>query len=375
MNTADPIRVLHVTYDMRIGGTEQVIRNLVESTDPKTIEMSIFCIEEPLGPWGVLLERTGIQIDVHARKPGFDLKLVLALRKHILRHNVDIVHCHQYTPWVYGAFAAFGTRACVIFTEHGRFYPDSASPKRRFVNPVLTVFTKRITAISEATKQALGRYEYISPKRIQVVYNGLKPVSVENTASAKIRSSLGIQDTSIVLGSVARFDPIKNHKMMLDAFRIVVDKHPDTKLLLIGDGEERANIETHAREIGLESNLVLPGYISAPSAWLGAIDVFLLSSLSEGTSMTLLEAMSLAKPSVVTNVGGNPEIVINGETGYVTPSGDANQFAKAVLHLIENSAEYDRMGSQAASRFRQNFLNTTMARAYCECYQAVFSKG
>ncbi|MDB4476062.1 glycosyltransferase [bacterium] len=373
MSSPAPSHVLHVTFDMRIGGTEQVIRNLIEASDVEHTRMSIFCIEEPLGPWGEDLRLAGVDIASYARRAGLDLRLILALRRHLKEHDVDVLHCHQYTPWVYGAFAGAGTRAKVIFTEHGRFHPDSASAKRRYVNPILAWLTQSITAISAATRQALIDYEYLSAEKISVIYNGIRPLTPDPTAALALREELGIPKDATVLGSIARFDPIKNHQMMLKAFRLIVDVHPKSRLLLVGDGEERTAIEAEIDALDLSENVILPGYISQPAVWLEAMDVFLLSSFSEGTSMTLLEAMSLGKPCVVTDVGGNPEIILNGKTGLVTPSDNRGLFAAAINHLIEDPALHKEMATRARERFEQSFTSSAMAHRYRDAYDT-FSK-
>ena len=140
---------------MRIGGTEMVIKNLIEGSDSAIFDMSIFCIETPIGPWGIEMQNAGLPVKATKRKPGFDTSLILAIRTHLKHNKIDLIHCHQYTPWVYGVLAAFGTRTKVIFTEHGRFHPDSSSWKRKLINPWLCRITTRITAISKATKQSL----------------------------------------------------------------------------------------------------------------------------------------------------------------------------------------------------------------------------
>jgi len=370
MSSLPALNVLHVTYDMRIGGTEQVIRNLIEAADPSEFCMSIFCVEEPLGPWGEQLRASGTAIYSCPRKPGFDLKVLKAIRKCIKESHIDVVHCHQYTPWVYGALAALGLRTKVIFTEHGRFYPDSASPKRRYINPLLSYITDHITAISRATKQALVDYEYLQKSSIKVIYNGIAALPSNPAAASKLREELGIPPSASVLGSIARFDPIKNHCMMLQAFRQVLDKNPDCYLLLVGDGEERANIENAIATLNLRDRVVLPGYIPQPAMWLEAMDVFLLSSFSEGTSMTLLEAMSLGKPCVVTDVGGNPEIVKEGETGRVTPNADAEAFAEGILSLLNGQTAMSVCSTNARARFLHYFASQTALEQYCALYVA-----
>lgn len=363
------LNILHVTFDMRIGGTEMVIRNIIEGYDSKQFTMSIFCIEEPIGPWGLQLQKNGISVESTSRTPGFDIKLIKKLRQYIKRNKIDIVHCHQYTPWVYGTLAAAFNSTRVIFTEHGRFYPDSSSWKRRFINPLLVMGTNAITSISKATKQALIEFEFIPNDKITTIYNGIRPLSLDNLRQEETRKLLGIPDNHVVLGTVARFDPIKNHKMMLEAFSKVIKQHPNTTLIMVGDGEERDNIERMIGQYNLKDSVILTGYQTNPINFLAIMDIFLLSSLSEGTSMTLLEAMSLSKPCVVTDAGGNPEIILNGENGLVSPNGDCDKFAQAVNSLIKNG--YKEFEVNARTRFDKYFSEQAMNLQFSELYRTL----
>lgn len=364
------IKVLHVTYDMRIGGTEMVIKNIIEGNGNTGIEMSIFCIEAPLGPWGQELQANGIHITTKERKPGFDVSLIFALRKHIKQQAIDVLHCHQYTPWVYGALASIGTKARVIFTEHGRFYPDSTTWKRRIINPLLLKCTAAVTAISKATKAALVEFEFIPEHRIDVIYNGIAPLVVDNEETQRIRTELNIPDDHIVLGTIARFDPIKNHQLMINAFKQVHDEHPNTTLIMVGDGEERANIENTITSLGLKESVILTGYQSKPANYLNLMDVFLLSSLSEGTSMTLLEAMSIGKPCVVTDAGGNKEIVEENVNGYVTPNSEYISFTYKIISLIRNHSQITTMKKNAYSRYKKMFTREKMNSSYKDLYKS-----
>lgn len=328
-------KVLHITYDMRIGGTEMVIKNIIEGNDG-CVEMSIFCIEEPIGPWGKDLQDEGYSIHSKARVDGFDRSLITAIRKHVRAHKIDIIHCHQYTPWVYGTLAVLGLSTKVIFTEHGRFYPDVSSWKRRFVNPILSMMTARITAISEATKEALVEYEFLKRSNIDVVYNGIRALELDLTEIESLRKQYNIADDDVVFGTVARLDPIKNHKMMLNAFAGLLAQHKNAKLFIVGDGELMEELKKQIQILGIADSVVLTGYIPYPKAYLAMFDVFLLSSLSEGTSMTILEAMSLGKPCVVTDAGGNKEIVLHEQTGLVTENDNSSEFQNAMLRLVSN---------------------------------------
>ena len=354
---------------MRIGGTEMVIKNLIEGSDSSLFDMSIYCIETPIGPWGIDMQNAGLAITSKTHEPGFDISLIFAIRKHIKKLNIDILHCHQYTPWVYGVLAALGTKTKVIFTEHGRFHPDLSSWKRKLINPWLCRITTHITAISKATKQALVDFENVPDSRIEVIYNGIQPLKVDLARTPALRQKLNIPNNSLILGTIARLDPIKNHKMMLDAFAKVIKAHPETVLVIVGDGEERAKITKQIQALDLEDKIIMTGYEPQPQQYLALMDIFLLSSLSEGTSMTLLEAMSLGKSCVVTDAGGNKEVIANGENGIVTRNDDADEFSQAILKLADDKALLNQYGATSQQRFSRLFDVTIMVKRFTDLYK------
>jgi len=439
--------IMHITFDMRIGGTEMVIKNIIdglhnlsyshspspsslnahnpsssnvsslssskclvedptidsgqdnarmtnvrtpnplvgdptlsiptihtETGAPESIEwaekfrMSVLCIESPLGPFAEELQNNGIEFHQFNRKQGFDTNLIKQIRKAIKTNNVDIIHCHQYTPWVYGVIAAAFTKTKVIFTEHGRFYPDSSTWKRKLINPILNLFTDQVTAISKATKQALTEFENIPEKSIDVIYNGITPLKINQVEVDKLREKLAIPKNHTILGTIARFDPIKNHTMMLNAFSLVLKQQPNTTLIIVGDGDERTNIEACINKLNISENVMLTGYQIQPKNYLALMNIYLLSSFSEGTSMTLLEAMSLSKPCVVTNVGGNPEVVMNSKSGFVTPNDNAIKFAQGIMKTIKSTMISEGLGRVSKNRFDKCFSEAAMNEQYQKLY-------
>jgi glycosyltransferase involved in cell wall biosynthesis len=367
------INIMHMTFDMRIGGTEMVIKNIIDGSNTDLFKMTILCIESPLGPFSEDLKKDDIEFFELNRKPGFDINLMKKIRNIIADNNIDVIHCHQYTPWVYGVIAAAFSSTKVIFTEHGRFYPDSSTWKRQLINPLLSFFTNQVTAISKATKQALVEFENINETSINVIYNGITPLEVIESEVDELRRALSIDDNHNILGTIARFDPIKNHIMMLKAFALVVEKRPNTTLIIVGDGEERKNIEACIEELNLAKNVILTGYQTKPHNYLALIDIYLLSSFSEGTSMTLLEAMSLGKPCVVTDAGGNPEIVIDRENGFVTPNDNAQEFAQGITNILESTMSKNQFGKASVSRFNSHFSEMNMNKQYQYLYSQVIS--
>ena len=363
------IKVLHVTFDMAIAGTEQVIRQLVENTDPVKFDTSIMCIDGRIGDLGQELIKKGIKIDSIKREAsGLDFGLIKTLKTYVKLNNIDVLHCHQYTPYVYGLFASLGTSTPVIFTEHGRFYPDSYKWKRVLLNPILSLFTSSITAISKATAEALIKYENFPRRKVTVIYNGIQfnPSSFSNNSN--LRKELGIDKEANLLGTIARLDTIKNQSMMIEAFAQVVKHFPNSYLLIVGDGPEREPLEQLRKKLCIQERVIFTGFKINPQRFFNIIDIFLLPSLSEGTSMTLLEAMAFKKPAIVTDVGGNPEIVKHNVTGLVTPNKDMPAFSKAIQELLKDPTKANKLGLQGLNRYNQLFKAEEMVNKYQNLY-------
>jgi glycosyltransferase involved in cell wall biosynthesis len=161
---------------------------------------------------------------------------------------------------------------------------------------------------------------------------------------------------------------------MLDAFKEILTEHDNVKLLIIGDGPLREKLETHAKTIGVDSRTIFTGFQVDPQRYLKLMDIFLLPSLSEGTSMTLLEAMSFSKPCVVTDAGGNPEIILDEFNGFVTPNRDMHAFTSGVLKLLNNNALREKMGKNARERYENSFSVENMTNMYQDLYIKVQTK-
>jgi len=366
-------RVAHVTFDMGIGGTEQVICQLVRGTPG--FQHTVVCIDGGPGAMGRALSEEGFAVHALNRRPGLDLGLVSDLRRLIRQQRIEIVHCHQYTPFVYGVLSTLGRSVRVIFTEHGRFYPDRSSWKRRLVNPVMVMKTDAITAISAATARALEQFEGIPLSKTQVIYNGIDQDSAGDFDRATLLAELGLPGQASVVGTVGRLDTIKNFPMMIRAFARLANAHPDLHLVIIGDGPERANLEALVRSCGLDDRIRLTGFIDSPRRYLDVFAVFLLSSFSEGTSMSLLESMVAGRPAVVTRVGGNAELVENGRTGLVVESEDETSFSEAIDRLLVQPATAEQYGTAARCRYLETFTVEHMTREYARLYSLLQERG
>jgi glycosyltransferase involved in cell wall biosynthesis len=228
-----------------------------------------------------------------------------------------------------------------------------------------------VTAISEATKQAVATFEHIPSNKIKTIYNGIKPLNSDSVNSAALKLELKLPRAAKVLGTVARLDPIKNHVMLIRAFSIICNQVPETYLVIVGDGEMRQTLELLSEELNLCDRIRFTGYKTNPTDYINLFDVFVLSSLSEGTSMTLLEAMSLSKPCVVTDAGGNPEIVKHKVSGLVVENDNAKAFADDTIRLLNAPHQQAIMAAHAKEIFDKDFDVKCMNAAYKELYENV----
>lgn len=364
-------KILHITFNMGFGGTEQVICQLVVNLPAAQFSNEILCIDGEVGRLGETLKSEhGITIHTLQRQPGLDWRLALKIRRLILEGGFDIVHCHQYTPWFYGWMARLCTRVKLVFTEHGRFYPDKHRRKAWLVNKIMARSTDGIVAISEATRNALTEFEYLPLRRIHVIYNGIEPLMSDANAGEKVKRSLGIPEDAFVVGTVARLDPVKNQRMMIEAVHALRQSQPRIYLLLVGDGPARKELEDLSSHLGIRERVIFTGFQNQPVTYLRAMDVFLLTSDTEGTSMTLLESMSLAKPSIVTAVGGNSEIVVANRTGLFIKAGDAKELAARIKVLQHDPSTRETLGEEAYQRFLSSFSAAIMTRKYQELFKS-----
>lgn len=365
------IKVIHITFNMGIGGTEQVIRQLVSGLPAEKFMNTILCIDGHIGEIGEQVQSQGVSVTSIKRLPGLDWKLVREVRKIIRNTDADIIHCHQYTPWVYGWLGSLGTDAKVVFTEHGRFHPDKFRLKAMVINPLMAFTTNAIVAISAATRHALSRYEFIPRPLIRVIYNGIHELEYNNDDAISVRQNLGIPVGAFVFGTVARLDPVKNQEMMLKAFSVAVKQHSDFWLLLVGDGPDREKLQEKAKGLGIDKRVIFTGFQQYPANYLTAMDVFLLTSHTEGTSMTLLEAMSLGVPAIVTAVGGNPEIVSHGKTGFLVPTNKHELLAESMIELYADPEKVRSMAIHCKKIFRSRFSIAPMISSYQTLYDQV----
>ena len=372
-----PFRILQVVHSLVIGGTERVVCDLTRHFNEGQFRTSVCCLDD-LGEFGKDLVAEGIPVRVFNRRPGVDFRLIQKLRRLYREWEIDIVHAHQYTPYFYGAAACLGSAVPkAIFTEHGRHQPDRVRPKRVVFNQLLRTATAGYTAVSDFTRRSLIEFEKMPESRIRVIYNGVRyqprgTLSEKNTSREKL--GIGV-DRKVVL-SIGRMDPIKDFQTLIRAFVDVVRNVPDATLLIAGGGDENylEELRRIALQLGIGDQVKFLGSRRDVTDLLAACDVFALTSISEAASMTILEAMVAGRPVVATRTGGNAELVVHGETGYLVPVGDHAGVSKALLQLMDHPDVATSMGEGGRVRLESLFTLEKSFAAYHELYEEIISR-
>jgi L-malate glycosyltransferase len=369
-SVSQPLRVMHVLLTMGVGGAEKLVYDMISHQDSAMLNSSVCCLQA-MGPLGDKLRESGVPVFFYERKHGIDWSMIGWLRKLIISEKIDVLHAHQYTPMFYTVLAAVGlSRVRIIYTEHGRLYPEKWSWKRYLFNPLLSLGIDHIVSIAESTKQAMVRYDNFPVAKTRVIHNGVdfETFNTVIDVSAK-RRELGLTDTDRIIGTAARLEEIKNLPMMLRAFKQVLAVQPDTVLLIAGRGSQEEPLKKLAAELGLSDRVKFLGLrFDLPEIY-PLFEVFLLSSFTEGISITLLEAMANGVPVVVTDVGGNPEVVVDGETGCLVPSDDDIKMSVKILELLKTRGMAQRMGRSAVERVESLFSFRIMMDNYKCLYE------
>ncbi len=366
--------IAHLVHGLTVGGAERLALRMGEHLPADEFRVSYLCLDE-LGTWGTELQRAGGAVHLLNRQPGFDWRCARRLAALMRHERIDLVHAHQYTPFFYALAARhLHARPPILFTEHGRWFPDFPRPKRMLFNRALLGRRDRIVGVGEAVRRALVDNEGIPAARVGVIYNGVDLTPYRNpgrdrvTVRQRLRQELGIPESALLLAQVARLDDLKDHATAVRAMVRIVAAVPPALLLIVGDGPERTKIERLIADLGLEHHVRLVGTRSDVPDILLAADLFLLSSKSEGIPLTVIEAMAARLPVVSTDVGGVGEIVVTNETGLLVPAGDDVALAAAAIELLNDAPRRAQLGEQGFRRAIDKFDEARMHRDYRALY-------
>jgi sugar transferase (PEP-CTERM/EpsH1 system associated) len=364
----EKIHVQHVVLSLQPGGLENGVVNVANRLSPDRFASSVCCLRQ--GGEFVARLRPGIPVHEMGWRGGNDARLPFRLARLFRETRPDIVHTRNAESFFYGFLGAkLAGIDCVVHSEHGRTFDDRAIRFR--VQRWFTAHTQAVFAVSRQLRHDLVFHTRIPEQRIQVLPNG---VDLNRFASGKreaARRALGLNDGELVVGSVGRLVAVKNYSLLLRS--VAALGRQDVVVLLVGAGPERGALENLAKTLGIDGRMRFAGHRDDVTAMLAAMDVFVLPSISEGMSNTLLEAMATGAACVASNIGGNPDIVSHGKHGLLFDSGDEAGLTGCLTRLCADAALRRALGDAARARITCDFSIEAMIGRYEDLYLATLS--
>ena len=212
-------------------------------------------------------------------------------------------------------------------------------------------------------------------RAIKIIHNGIPDVRIQNTREHNLESiGLAPDHTGLLIGAVSHFRREKGVDITVRAFATVSDNYPDARLVLVGSGYQETELRALTARLGLAEKVIFAGFRTDAVEVLSLLDVYVLSSYEEGISITLLEASSLGKPSVVSDVGGNPEIVVQGENGLLVPSGSPGELAREISRMLEDSHFREKLGQNLRRTYLDKFSVQIMVDDTCAYFREVIHR-
>ena len=371
------MKIVHILSDSNIGGAGKLLYNISACIDRKTFEfVFIFTKNSKLIKLFKPLGFKIYSIDCGADK-SFDIKSILKIRYILQKEKPQIVHTHSSLSGRIALKISGLHYAQNVYTKHCVFgVPNimSLTPLKVIYGFFDDLLSEQVIAVAKAAKEELIGYG-IDPHKIKVIINGSpKLTKLSDKEKNAVREKLGIKNGEFVVGISARLEKYKGHRYLLEAAKIATKNNDKIKFVIMGDGSYKTQLEEYARKLEISKNVIFLGFVDNVAEYVNIFDVNVNCSVgTETSSLSISEGLSIGKPAIVSNFGGNPNMVINGKTGYIIDQADPKALYEAILKLKNNNSLYNNMSLCAINDFKKRFSDNVMTKKYEKIYKDLIS--
>ncbi len=368
MTGATHLNVVHAVLSLDCGGLERLVLHLCMQGIAVGDKVTVLCLDHP-GELADEVRKTGAEVLSLHRKPGLmSLPEAIHLRTILKRISPDVIHCHQMGATLYVGTTAWTLRIpAVVHTEHGNH--DYSSWRQRLLATIAFRTPDKIYCVSQDIANNLVKHRLVAAQQLTVQVNGIPiPTEEQLRSSALTREKLGIDEQAIIYGTVGRLARVKRQERLLSAIATLAGQGRKVHLLLIGEGPQRNELENAAAAMGISHLVHFAGFQLEPLPYIALLDIFVLTSDSEGMPMALLEAWAARKAVVVTAVGGLPDLVAEDKTGLLLPPGDQERLVEVLAALATNSEHRTRLGNNGYSLVVEKYSAEKIACTYRSGY-------
>lgn len=371
MKTTRKIKILQGIRQGKIGGGENYLIGLTENLDKSRFEPVVLSFTD--GPMIDRLKRAGIATHVIPTEKPFDFNVWKRVAALIEEEGVDIVHAHGTRAMSNMFRPALRAKLPLIYTCHGwSFHPD----QNPLVNRLRVLSEKYLTskatlnicggrANRDTARKLFGRFE------AEIIYNSIDHARFNPYAAySDVRRELGIAGDEIIIASIARFTLQKQPLLLIEAFAQAARIVPNARLLMVGDGELKQQSEALVTKLGIRDRVIMQPFRQDVPDLLAAADIFALPSLWEGFPLALLEAMSMGKTVIASNVDGNPEMIQDGYNGLLMDGGNLREeLAQGLVRLCTDDALRRTLGANAVASIYNKYNVSTLVEKNEDVYE------
>jgi glycosyltransferase involved in cell wall biosynthesis len=370
-----PLRVVQVTLSMGQGGIENLIVSLAREVRPEKIRFSVYCLDyggELLGA----VQQHGLGVRVFDRRPGIDWRLVANLARALRDDSIQVVHTHNQAAHFYGCLAARAAGVpVVIATEHSRHNLERRW-RRRFEKWLLSHLTSYLVTVSEELRQQAIQQDKVAANKLTTIVNGVDVAKFSEVSEGEIqqfRRQLRIAPDIRLVSIVARLNPVKNHLLLLEACTYLMSDHPDVRILIVGEGDERKRLESIATSLQITEYVFFLGVRGDIPVILKASAALVLCSVTEGLPLVLLEGMAARIPLVVTKGANRSRLIDDGVTGFEC-SESAYELAKCISRILRGNRDIARVTTTAFNLVSERYSISQTLNAYEQLYFRCLSR-
>jgi glycosyltransferase involved in cell wall biosynthesis len=353
------MKIAHVVDSMEVGGAETLVRQMCHLQREQGHQPEVYAVAA-LGALGERMRSEGFRVEsnVGQHLVGSSRNFLRIFRS----SRPDVVHLHNPTPTIYAAPAArLAGAPSIVSTRHSLVAPPrNLTMERKY--KVAALFCDWIAGICDATTSNIKDAGNAPDRKIVRVYNGAVPVVPPPLDQRPAKSGF-------TLLYVGRLEPVKNLQFLLTGLGAAVAKVPEMRLWVVGDGTERGRLEELTDQLGVRSYVTFWGQQLDVAPFFASADAFVMSSVSEGLPMSLLQALSSRLPAVVTDVGGMAEVVRLAQAGITVPLGNAESMAEALVRLAARPNEREAFANNAEAAFQAHFTLPVMVERYSQLYR------
>jgi len=366
------ITVGHTIYAFRDGGMERGLLNLINYGDQDHFRHIILCLTDA-GAFAKLLDAPNCEVVELKKREGNDWRLPWRIAQAARSHAIDVLHARGWPAMVETAVGAqLAHVPATVYTFHGKTFEElqGVSFKRRWIQRAVIRRYQRVLTLNGCMRADLAAECSLAEDLIHIVANGVAAEIFRPREDAtELRGEFSLPTGRIILGNVARLDPVKNHEVILRALALISDRNRRPFFLLVGEGPHRSALQRMIEQLGLAPDVHLFGYSDRIPELLNCMDLYVQSSFYEGFSNTVLEAMACGLPVLATDVGGTGDILTEGREGFFFRPDDVERLTALILRLAGDARLRRGLGECGRRRVEELFTVQSMVLKYENIYR------